>query len=195
MDFVLASKNKKKLTEMKRILEPMGINLLSESDSGVQFPEVEETGTTFEDNAMLKAESACAACGLPAIADDSGLCVDALDGAPGVYSARFAGEGHNDDDNLDKLLRLMENVPDSERTARFVCALGCVFPDGRTLTARGECEGTIAHERHGKGGFGYDPVFMCGGKSFGELSSDEKDKVSHRGKAIRLFEDKIRNMI
>lgn len=195
MDFVLASKNKKKLTEMKRILEPMGINLLSESDSGVQFPEVEETGTTFEDNAMLKAESACAACGLPAIADDSGLCVDALDGAPGVYSARFAGEGHNDDDNLDKLLRLMENVPDSERTARFVCALCCVFPDGRTLTARGECEGTIAHERHGKGGFGYDPVFMCGGKSFGELSSDEKDKVSHRGKAIRLFEDKIRNMI
>lgn len=195
MDFVLASKNKKKLIEMKRILEPMGINLLNESDSGVRFPEVEETGTTFEENAILKAKSACDACGLPAIADDSGLCVDALDGAPGVYSARFAGEGHNDDDNLDKLLQLMKNVPDSERTARFVCALCCVFPDGRTLTARGECEGTIAHERHGNGGFGYDPVFMCGEKSFGELSSDEKDQVSHRGKAIRIFKDKIRNMI
>ena len=138
MDFVLASKNKKKLNELHRILTPLGINVLGEEDSGISFPEVEETGTTFEENSMLKSESACNACGLPAIADDSGLCVDALDGAPGVYSARFAGEGQNDDDNNQKLLDLMKDVPDDQRTGRFVSVVSCWFPDGRRFSVRGE---------------------------------------------------------
>ena len=157
MDFVLASKNKKKLEELRRILTPMGINVIGESDSSIVFPEVEENGTTFEENSMLKAKSACEACNLPAIADDSGLCVDALNGDPGVYSARFAGEDQNDDCNNQKLLELMKDVPDEQRTARFVSVVSCVFPDGRSFSVRGECEGVISHELQGNGGFGYDP--------------------------------------
>lgn len=195
MNFVLASKNKKKLAELRRILAPLGINVISEADSGVSFPEVEENGTTFEENAFIKAKSACLACGMPAIADDSGLCVDALDGAPGVYSARFAGERHNDADNNSKLLRLMQEVPDEKRTARFVSAVCCCFPDGRHFTVRGECEGTIAHSLHGSEGFGYDPLFMCGGRSFGELSDGEKDAISHRGRALRAFAEQIKQYI
>jgi len=195
MDFVLASKNKKKLNELHRILTPLGINVLGEGENGISFPEVEENGTTFEENSMLKAESACKACGLPAIADDSGLCVDALDGAPGVYSARFAGEGHSDDDNNDKLLKLMANVPDDKRTARFVSVVSCCFPDGRKFSVRGECEGVIAHSLQGDGGFGYDPLFIVEGVSFGLLTAEQKDALSHRGKALRLFAEKIKEYI
>ena len=191
MDFILASKNKKKLNELRRILTPLGINVLGEGENGITFPDVEEDGTTFEENSMLKARSACNHCNLPAIADDSGLCVDALDGAPGIYSARFAGEGHNDDDNNQKLLSLMKDVPDEQRTAQFVCAVTCCFPDGRSLTVRGECEGYIARSLEGDGGFGYDPLFLVNGVSFGLLTADEKDKLSHRGKALRLFAEKI----
>lgn len=195
MDFVLASKNKKKLEELRRILTPMGINVIGESDSSITFPEVEENGTTFEENSMLKAKSACEACKLPAIADDSGLCVDALDGAPGVYSARFAGEDQNDDCNNQKLLELMKDVPDEQRTARFVSVVSCVFPDGRSFSVRGECEGFIAHELQGNGGFGYDPLFIVNGVSFGLLSAAEKDALSHRGKALRSFAEKIKDYI
>lgn len=195
MDFVLASKNKKKLNELHRILTPLGINVLGEGDSGISFPEVEETGATFEENSMLKAESACKACGLPAIADDSGLCVDALDGAPGVYSARFAGEGQNDDDNNQKLLDLMKDIPDELRTARFVSVVSCCFPDGRKFSVRGECEGVIARELEGDGGFGYDPLFIVDGVSFGLLTAEQKDALSHRGKALKLFSEKIKDYI
>ena len=195
MDFVLASKNKKKLEELRRILTPMGINVIGESDSSITFPEVEENGTTFEENSMLKAKSACDACNLPAIADDSGLCVDALDGAPGVYSARFAGEDQNDDCNNQKLLELMKDVPDDQRTARFVSVVSCVFPDGRSFSVRGECEGFIAHELQGNGGFGYDPLFIVNGVSFGLLSASEKDALSHRGKALKSFAEKIKDYI
>ena len=195
MDFILASKNAKKLNELRRILTPLGINVIGEGDSGISFPEVEENGTTFEENAMIKAKSACNACSMPAIADDSGLCVDALDGAPGIYSARFAGEGHNDDDNNQKLLTLLKNVPDEKRTARFVCAVACCFPDGRSFTVRGECEGIIAHSLQGNGGFGYDPLFLVDGVSFGLLTAEQKDKLSHRGKALRLFAKRIKDYI
>ncbi len=195
MDFVLASKNTKKLNELRRILKPLGINVLGEGENGIKFPEVEENGQTFEENSMIKAQSACKSCGLPTIADDSGLCVDALNGAPGIYSARFAGEGHNDDDNNSKLLELMHNVPNNERTARFVCVVSCCFPDGRSFTVRGECEGIIAHELEGDGGFGYDPLFLVNGVSFGKLTAEEKDALSHRGKALKLFAEKVKDYI
>lgn len=197
MDFVLASKNKKKLVEMRRILSPLGINVISEADSGVTFPEVEENGATFEENATIKARSACEACNMPAIADDSGICVDALGGAPGIYSARYAGEGHNDDDNNEKLLAELVNVPESERTAYYVCAICCCFPDGRSLTVRGECHGRIGYEYKGEGGFGYDPLFLVGDGdlTFGELTDEQKDELSHRGKALRDFAEIIKEYI
>ncbi len=195
MDFVLASKNKKKLIELRRILSPLGINVIGEADTDIRIPEVEEDGSTFEENAKIKALSACKACGMPAIADDSGLCVDALGGAPGIYSARYAGEGHNDDDNNQKLLNELANIPDDKRTARFVSAVCCCFPDGRELICRGECEGVIARELHGNAGFGYDPLFMVDGVSFGQLSDEQKDRLSHRGKALREFAVKIKDYI
>ncbi len=195
MDFVLASKNVKKLNELRRILEPLGINVLGEGERGIKFPEVEENGKTFEENSMIKAKSACISCNLPAIADDSGLCVDALNGEPGIYSARFAGEGHNDDDNNSKLLELMKNVPDEDRTARFVSVVSCCFPDGRHFSVRGECEGYIARSLEGDGGFGYDPLFLVNGVSFGNLTAEQKDALSHRGKALKLFAEKIKEYI
>lgn len=197
MDFILASKNRHKLAELHRILSPMGVNIILESDLGVTLPEVEETGTTFAENAALKARSACAACGLPAIADDSGLCIDGLNGAPGVYSARFAGDQHDDDANIDKVLHLLQEEPagSASRRARFVCSICCCFPDGTELTASGVCEGEIARERHGSNGFGYDPIFLRDGRSFAEMSEEQKDAVSHRGNALREFADKIREYL
>ena len=189
MDFILASKNRHKLVELSRILSPLGVNIKLESDLGITLPEVDETGTTFEENAELKARSACEASGLPAIADDSGMCVDGLDGAPGVYSARFAGEDQNDEANIDKVLGLLKDAPEGspERKARFVSAICCCFPDGSKLTAEGVCEGEIALERHGYNGFGYDPIFLCGDLSFAEMTDEQKDKISHRGVALRKF--------
>lgn len=189
MDFILASKNKHKLVELSRILSPLGVNIKLESDLGITLPEVDETGTTFEENAELKACSACEASGLPAIADDSGMCVDGLDGAPGVYSARFAGDDQNDEANIDKVLGLLKDAPEGspERKARFVSAICCCFPDGSKLTTEGVCEGEIALERHGYNGFGYDPIFLCGDLSFAEMTDEQKDKISHRGVALRKF--------
>ncbi len=187
MKYIIATHNHKKLAELSRILVPLGIEAVTDRDLGIAITEVEENGTTFEQNAFLKASSACKESGLPAVADDSGLCVDALDGAPGLYSARYAGEGASDAEKIEKLLDALKDVPENERTARFVSVICCVFPDGNTLYARGECEGMIAFEPHGNGGFGYDPVFLVGDKSFAAMTAEEKDAVSHRGQSLRAF--------
>lgn len=188
MIFVIATKNKKKLEELERILAPLGIQAKTADQLGFELEEVEETGTTFEENAALKAFVACRLTGYPAVADDSGLMVDALDGAPGVYSARYGGEGASDRDRYEKLLKNMESVPEGQRGAKFVSAVCCAFPDGKSLTVRGECPGKIAFAPAGEGGFGYDPVFLVeNGKSFGQLTKEEKDAVSHRGNALRTL--------
>ncbi len=188
---LLASHNAKKLVELQRILTPLGFTVVTDREVGLSLTDVEETGTTFAENALLKAQAGCAESGMICVADDSGLCVDALDGAPGVYSARFAGEHGNDDKNIDKLLDLLHGLPAEQRTARFVSAVCCVFPNGDVVTAEGACEGVIATERHGTGGFGYDPVFMVGDRSFAEYTAAEKDAVSHRGKALAALRDKL----
>ncbi|MBQ3093669.1 MAG: XTP/dITP diphosphatase [Clostridia bacterium] len=193
MQYIVATHNNKKLKELSRILVPLGIEAVTDRDLGLSLTEVEETGSTFEENAYLKAASACKESGLPAIADDSGLCVDALDGAPGLYSARFAGEGASDAEKIAKLLDVMRDVPAEQRTARFVSVICCAYPDGETLYARGECEGVIAFEPKGEGGFGYDPVFLVGDKSFAEFTAEEKDAVSHRGNSLRAMSEILKN--
>ncbi|MBQ9414219.1 MAG: XTP/dITP diphosphatase [Clostridia bacterium] len=195
MTYIVATHNAHKLKELSRILLPLGIQAITDREYGCVLPEVEETGTTFEENAYLKAASACKETGLPAIADDSGLCVDALDGAPGVYSARFAGEGASDEEKIEKLLRELRGLPRDHRTARFVSCICCVFPNGETLTVRGTCEGLIADAPHGNGGFGYDPVFLVGEKTFAELTPAEKDAVSHRGRALRAFSERLQEYL
>lgn len=187
MDFILATNNMKKLEEMQRILAPLGIEVKTAAMLGIELPEVEEDGDTFEANAEIKATSACKITGLPAIADDSGLCVDYLDGAPGIFSARFAGEHGNDEKNNDLLLEKLKGVKPEDRTAHYVCAICCIFPDGRKIVVRGECEGLIGFERDGNAGFGYDPLFIVNGKSFGRYTGEDKDKISHRGKALRAL--------
>lgn len=182
MTFVIATHNAHKLAELQRILRPLGIDAVT-----AELTEAEETGTTFAENAFLKAASACRETGMPAVADDSGLMVDALDGAPGVYSARYAGETATDADRVQKLLLELQAVPRGERDAKFVSAICCVFPDGACITAEGECPGEIAFAPAGNGGFGYDPVFLCGEKTYAEMTPEEKDAVSHRGKALRRF--------
>lgn len=187
MDFILATNNMKKLAEMQRILSPLGIHVVTAKMLGITLEEVEEDGQTFEDNAKIKAYAACKATNMPAIADDSGLCVDYLDGAPGIFSARFAGEHGNDELNNDLLLEKLNGVEMSKRTAYYVCAICCVFPDGREIVVRGECNGYIGFERDGNEGFGYDPLFLVDGKAFGRYTAEEKDKISHRGNALRLL--------
>jgi len=187
---VLASKNPKKMKEMNEILSGMGVEVCLQSDVGIDI-DVEETGTTFEENSLLKARAVMEASGLPAIADDSGLCVDALNGAPGVYSARYGGEGL-DDTGRYKLL--LANMPrGAARTAKFVSVITCCFPGGEVLTARGECPGTIAFAPMGEGGFGYDPVFFLPKlkKTFAQLAPEEKNAVSHRGRALEAFQAKL----
>ena len=198
MQFVLASHNKKKLAELSAIVSSLGIEIIPLPEGA---PEPEENGKTFEENAIIKAKSAAEFTGLPALADDSGLCVDALDGAPGIYSARYC-EGTDEDRNA----FLLKNMQDKEnRACRFVCAIACVLADGETLTVRGECEGTLLRENHGAGGFGYDPLFIpdeCGvgktgkrpnteGRSYAQLTPDEKDAISHRGNALAKMEKKL----
>lgn len=185
MDFLIATHNMKKRAELERILAPLGINVKTADEAGVELTDVEETGTTFEENAFLKAESGCKEGKMPCIADDSGLMVDALGGEPGVYSARYAGEHGDDEKNNEKLLFNLKDIAPENRTAKFVSAVCCVFPDGRKLTVSGECKGTIGYERKGNNGFGYDPLFYVGEKTFAELSAQEKDEISHRGNALR----------
>ena len=190
MRFVLATHNPGKLREMGEILKDFGIEVVSPRDLGITV-DVEETGTTFAENAMLKAKAICQAAGLPAIADDSGLCVDALNGAPGVYSARYGGEGLDDKGRYLLLLSSLRGAP--TRAAHFACAVACAFPNGDTLTAEGRCDGSIAYAPLGDGGFGYDPVFLLPGtgKTFGQLTQEEKSAVSHRGRALREFSEKL----
>lgn len=185
MRFLLATHNMKKQAEMQRILSPLGIEVLTADMAGVDLTDVDETGETFRENAFLKADSGCRESGLPCIADDSGLCVDALGGAPGVYSARFSGVHGDDDANIAKLLEALKDVPDEKRTAHFACAVCVCFPDGRKLELEGRCNGKIGYEKQGSDGFGYDPVFMVGARSFAQFTADEKDAVSHRGNALR----------
>ena len=190
MKMVLASKNQKKMKEMNEILSTMGVEVCLQADVGIDI-DVEETGTTFEENSLLKAKAVMEASGLSAIADDSGLCVDALNGAPGVYSARYGGEGL-DDTGRYKLL--LANMPKGEaRTAKFVSVITCCFPNGDVLTARGECPGTIAFAPMGEGGFGYDPVFFLPKlkKTFAQLAPEEQNAVSHRGRALEAFQAKL----
>ena len=190
MKFVLATHNPGKLREMGEILKDFGIEVVSPRDLGITV-DVEETGTTFAENAMLKAKAICKAAGLPAIADDSGLCVDALNGAPGVYSARYGGEGLDDRGRYMLLLSSLRGAP--TRAAHFACAVACAFPNGDTLTAEGRCDGSIAYAPLGEGGFGYDPVFLLPGtgKTFGQLTQEEKSAVSHRGRALKDFAGKL----
>lgn len=190
MKLVLASKNAKKLVEMNEILSQLKVEVCSEADAGVDI-EVEETGTTFEENSLLKAQAVMQASGLPAIADDSGLCVDALDGAPGVYSARYGGPGLDDPGRVQLLLQNMKGQ--SPRTCRFVSVITCCFPNGDVLSARGECEGTVAFAPIGEGGFGYDPIFFVPElkKTFAQLTPEEKNARSHRGRALAAFQGQL----
>ena len=186
MKLVLASKNQKKLVEMNDILSHLGIEVCSEAEAGVDL-EVEETGTTFEENAALKAKAVMEASGLPAIADDSGLCVNALGGGPGVYSARYGGEGLTDQDRYQLVLKALSGQLD--RSAQFVSAICCAFPGGDMVTARGECPGLITYAPRGEDGFGYDPVFLVPEKrkTFAQMSAEEKNAISHRGVALQKF--------
>ena len=190
MKLVLATQNPKKLKEMNEILSHLGVEVVSEAELGVRI-EVEETGETFTDNARLKATAVMQATGLPAVADDSGLCVDALNGGPGVYSARFGGEGLDDKGRYTLLLQNLRGQ--TTRAAHFTCAIACAFPNGDTITAEGQAPGTIAFAPMGEGGFGYDPVFFVPdkAKTFAQLTQEEKAEISHRGKALREFTAKL----
>ena len=190
MKLVLASKNKKKLVEMNEILSHLGTEVCSEAEAGVDV-EVEETGITFEENSLLKARAVMEASGLPAIADDSGLCVDALNGAPGVYSARYGGL----DDDVARYRLLLENLRGAgTRAAHFHTSVVCCFPNGDVLEAEGDCHGTIAYAPQGENGFGYDPVFFVPElrKTFAQLTPEEKNAISHRGVALRAFGEKLK---
>ena len=194
MKVILASKNPHKLTELSVILSQHGFEIALESEYGLDI-DVDETGTTFEANSLLKAEAVMKASGLPVLADDSGLMVDALDGAPGVYSARY-GHKSSDGERTAFLLENMKDVPDDKRTAKFVCVITCLWPDGRKIVARGECPGVITREVHGENGFGYDPVFYLPelGMTYAELPSEQKNAISHRARALQDFCRKYQQM-
>ena len=194
-ELVLASGNKGKLAEFQRLLEGLDVQIHSMKEYP-EIGEIVEDGSTFAENALIKARAVCKATGKPAMADDSGLAVDALNGAPGIYSARFAGEQRSDADNNAKVLQLLEGVEDSKRTARFFCVIAIVLPDGREYTAEGTCEGTILHALQGEGGFGYDPLFYVESldKTFAELTMEEKNRISHRGHANRKAVEIIRGL-
>ncbi len=191
MKFVLASKNPHKLTELQRILGELGVEVVLESDVGVDI-DVEETGQTFEENSLLKAKAVMEATGLPAIADDSGLCVTALNGAPGVYSARYGGDDKGGyAHRYELVLEALKGQID--RSAKFVSVVTACFPGGDVLTARGECPGTIAYAPQGDNGFGYDPVFFVPGmrKTFAQMTAEEKNSISHRGRALEKFKGEL----
>lgn len=189
MKAVLASHNRHKLEEIRAILSGFDIDLVLPSELGVSA-DVEETGKTFEENSLIKARALMEATKLPAVADDSGLSVDMLSGEPGVYSARYGGPDYpTDKDRTALLLQRLRGVRSEERTARFICVITLLYPDGRKITARGTCEGLIAFEPRGKGGFGYDPVFYIPreGRTFAEMGSESKNRISHRANALRIL--------
>ena len=194
MKFVLASKNKHKAEEIRKILGE-DYKIITQTDAGFEGDVIED-GLTFRENAIKKAETVMMATGHPTIADDSGLSVDALGGAPGVYTARFAGEGATDDENIARLLYELSEVPEEERSAQFICCIAFAAPNRETVTFEGRCEGKILFEKTGENGFGYDPVFFTPvfGKSLAEVSADEKNSISHRFKALSLFKESILGM-
>ena len=192
MKIFIATKNQKKLKELKRILIPMGFEVLCEADLDFPFEDAIEDGTTFEENALIKAKSGLLQTGYISVADDSGICVDYLNGRPGIFSARYSGEHGNDEMNNDKLLQELSGVEMEKRTAYYVAAIACVFPDGRHFTVRGECHGHIAFSPQiGNGGFGYDPLFISENGPFSQLTDEQKDAISHRGRALKLFKDEL----
>ena len=194
MKVVLASKNRHKLEEISKITEQFDMELVLQSELGIDI-DVEETGTTFEENSFLKADAVMKATGLPALADDSGIAVDALNGEPGVYSARYGFDDTLDDwGRLELLLKNTENVPDGQRQAQFVCVITMVTPEGLTIQARGEIHGELTREPRGENGFGYDPIFYYPplGKTTAELSPKEKNQVSHRANALKVFYEKLK---
>ena len=194
MKVVLASKNKHKLEEISKITEKFGFELILQSQLGVDI-DVEETGTTFEENSFIKAEAVMKATGMAAMADDSGICVDALNGDPGVYSARYGFDETLDDwGRLQLLLKNMEAVADGERQAKFVCVITMVTPDGQTIQARGEIHGELLREPRGENGFGYDPIFYYPpyGVTTAEMSPEDKNQVSHRANALKIFNEKLK---
>ena len=194
MKVVLASKNKHKLVEISKITEKFQMELILESELGVDI-DVEETGATFEENSFLKAEAVMKATGLPALADDSGIAVDALNGEPGIYSALYGCDDTLDDwGRLQLLLKNTEQVPDGQRQAQFVCVITLVTPDEKVIQARGEVHGELLRAPAGSGGFGYDPIFYYPpfGKTLAEVSAEEKNQVSHRARALRVLYEKLK---
>ena len=194
MRVVLASKNPHKLEEISKITEKFDMELILQSELGIDL-DVEENGTTFEENSFIKAQAVMEATGLPALADDSGIMVDALDGEPGIYSARYGfDESLDDRGRMMLLLKNTEQVPDGQRQAKFVCVITLVTPDGKTIQARGEVHGELTREPKGENGFGYDPIFYYppAGCTTAELPPKEKNEVSHRGRALRVFYEKLK---
>ena len=194
MRIVLASNNAHKLVELRAILTTLGMEVAAQKELGISV-EPEETGTTFEENSYIKAKTVMDCCHFPTIADDSGLMVDALGGAPGVYSARYGGETcKSDRDRLEYLLAQMQNVADGDRTAKFVSVITLLTPDGKRVVARGECPGVILREPMGENGFGYDPVFYVAqeGCTFAQLPAERKNRISHRARALEAFAEQIR---
>ncbi|AUS97912.1 non-canonical purine NTP pyrophosphatase [Clostridium thermosuccinogenes] len=191
--FLVATKNKGKLKEIEEILAGLPFEVVSMEQAGID-KDIEEYGTTFEENAMIKAKELHRLTGEMVMADDSGLEVDYLNGAPGIYSARFAGEGATDEDKNKKLLELLEGVPFEKRSARFVCVIAVVFPDGRSFTVKGTCDGYIGFVPQGTNGFGYDPLFFLPeyNMTTAQLDPDEKNKISHRGKALKAMVEKLK---
>jgi len=196
MELVFATNNKHKVSELRKLFQGYfgdKVNILTLKDVGFEGDIIEDADT-FEGNAFIKADTVCRFCGKPAVADDSGLVVDALDGAPGVMSARYSGADADDIKNINKLLKELENVEYTKRTARFVCHICCVFPDGsEPIVVQGRIDGEILTEARGEGGFGYDPLFWVEShrKSFAEMSSEEKNVISHRARALEKFSEKF----
>lgn len=192
MKLVIASNNKGKIREFSQILEPLGYEILSQKDAGFE-PDVVEDGKTFEENSAKKARALFELSKTAVLADDSGLEVSALDNAPGVFSARYGGEGLDDKGRTQLLLSNMKNVPDDKRDARFVCVIHFIKENGEEITVRGECKGKIGYEPKGENGFGYDPVFVYGDKTFAEHTAEFKNKVSHRASALKKLREKLEN--
>ncbi len=191
MKFILASNNPGKRDEMMQILADCGVELITAKEAGFGFIDPEETGETFAENAEIKARAFCELTNMPCIADDSGLCVDAMNGGPGIHTARYAGD-HDFETGIERMLAELEGIPHEERTARFVCSICCVWPDGHKVTAEGICEGYISECRMGDGGFGFDPIFlMTDGRCFAGIPMEEKNQVSHRGVALRELMKKL----
>lgn len=190
MEFLVATNNEKKLAEIRRIMETEGHTIVSLEQAGISI-RPRETGKTFAENARIKAAAACQASGMPSLGDDSGLEVDALGGDPGVLSARFAGSNADDARNNEKLLGLLERTPYAKRTARFVCVVALEMPDGANIQVEGRCDGIIGFAPTGHNGFGYDPLFYIDGRSFAEMTDDEKDAISHRATALRRLAQEL----